>query len=230
MTTTSATTTLEAVTLDLYRDIHKGIRAELFALVGTAGSTDPADAGGRAALAAHVADVRQVLDDHAMHEDTAIQHHVEAHLPDVAEVVARDHVDFEHRAERLDALAAEAAGPAGDHRRLLHLLHLDLALFTSSYLAHQDLEERVIMPRLEAAIGFEAVLAANQQIIESIPPAMMARSLAFMLPAMNVDDRTELLGGMRAGAPAEVFDGVWSLVGSVLGSSDTAALAARLGI
>ena len=44
----------------------------------------------------------------------------------------------------------------------------------------------------------------------------MAASLAFMLPAMNVDDRAELLGGMRADAPAEVFSGVVSLARSVL--------------
>ena len=48
----------------------------------------------------------------------------------------------------------------------------------------------------------------------------MAQSLALMLPAMNVDGRTELLGGMRAGAPAEVFEGVWSLAGSVLDPTD----------
>ena len=58
----------------------------------------------------------------------------------------------------------------------------------------------------------------------------MAQSLALMLPAMNIDDRTELLGGMRAGAPAEVFDGVWSLAGSVLDADDLAALARRLGL
>ena len=51
-----------------------------------------------------------------------------------------------------------------------------------------------------------------------------------MLPAMNIDDRAELLGGMRAGAPAEVFDGVWGLAGSVLDPTDLAALATRLGI
>ena len=56
----------------------------------------------------------------------------------------------------------------------------------------------------------------------------MARSLAVMLPAMNLDDRAELLGGMRAGAPAEVFQGVWSLAGSVLAPADRAALATRL--
>ena len=51
-----------------------------------------------------------------------------------------------------------------------------------------------------------------------------------MLPAMNLDDRAELLGGMRAGAPAEVFQGVWGLAESVLDPRDLAPLAARLGV
>ena len=51
-----------------------------------------------------------------------------------------------------------------------------------------------------------------------------------MIPAMNIDDRTELLGGMRAGAPAEVFEGVWGLVGSVLDPADVRTLADRLDI
>ena len=58
----------------------------------------------------------------------------------------------------------------------------------------------------------------------------MAKSLALMLPAMNVDGRSELLGGMQAGAPAEVFAGVWSLAGSVLEPTDLAAVARRIGI
>jgi hypothetical protein len=58
----------------------------------------------------------------------------------------------------------------------------------------------------------------------------MASSLAIMLPAMNVDDRAELLGGVRAGAPAEVFAGIWGLTGSVLTPADYEQLAVRLGM
>ena len=54
--------------------------------------------------------------------------------------------------------------------------------------------------------------------------------LAVMFPAMNVDDRTELLGGMRATAPAEAFAGVWSLAKSVLSVDDHRAVAVRLGL
>jgi hypothetical protein len=84
------------------------------------------------------------------------------------------------------------------------------------------------MPALEAAVGVAQVGAIHESILSAIPPDAMARSLALMLPAMNVDDRAEMLGGMRDGAPAEVFDGVWSLAGSVLALADHAALARRL--
>jgi hypothetical protein len=57
----------------------------------------------------------------------------------------------------------------------------------------------------------------------------MAKALALMLPAMNIDDRTEMLGGMQQEAPAPVFESVWGLTRSVLTPGDFRALAARLG-
>ena len=86
------------------------------------------------------------------------------------------------------------------------------------------------MPALEAAVGVQDVVAIHQAILAGIPPEEMGRSLALMIPAMNIDDRAAMLGGMRAGAPSEVFDGVWSLVGSVLDPDDHRALARRLDI
>ena len=50
-----------------------------------------------------------------------------------------------------------------------------------------------------------------------------------MIPAMNVDDRAELLGAMQHDAPPEAFDAVWGLTQSVLTVADFRALAARLG-
>ena len=230
-TTRSTTPTLQGVALDLYKDIHKGIRAELFSVTGTAGSIDPADRAARLALAEQVAGLAHLLVTHAEHEDAAIQPVLVEQLPDLAERVELDHLTLEARLEDLRAWALAAAdahprtgGPA------CRTLYVELASFTSAYLDHQDVEERVIMPALEAAVGVEAVLAIHQAIVGSIPPEEMGAALAVMLPAMNVEDRTELLGGMRAGAPAEVFEGVWALAGSVLEAHDHAAVAARLGL
>ena len=218
----------ELVAFDLYRDIHKGIRAELFALTGTAGAIDPADVCSRLDLAAHVASVATVLSSHAEHEDNVIEPALHQHAPHLADRIATDHVLLEATYDRIADLAQTLASADAEQRRLAHQLYLELTAFTSSYLAHQLVEERVVMPALERTIGVDAVIGMHVAIVGSIPPEQMAQSLAFMLPAMNVDDRTELLGGMRASAPAEAFAAVASLARSVLVPSDFSALAARL--
>jgi hypothetical protein len=221
----------ESVTFDLYRDIHKGIRAELFAVTGSAGRLDPGDRPARVALADHVGRVVDLLVLHAEHEDASIQPAIEEHMPAYAEHIAADHLAIEARLVDLRALANEAVdAPRETQRSEVHRTYVELASFTSAYLAHQDYEERVVMPALETAIGVDAIIAVHQSIVSSIPPEQMAATLAIMLPAMNVDDRTALLGGMKAGAPAAVFEGVWGLAASVLTPADHAQLADRLGI
>jgi hypothetical protein len=219
-------TDFDLVTIDLYRDIHKGIRADLFGVITTAGSLDPADKSARIDLQHRVHSVVELLVSHAEHEDAAVQPAIELHLPALAETIARDHATFETRMVTLRDMADVAVTTPSD----VHRLYLEFASFTSAYLEHQDVEERIVMPALERAIGVDAALAIHQAIVGSIPPDEMAKSLALMLPAMNIDNRAELLGGMRAGAPAEVFEGVWGLAASVLAPADHEALGRRLGI
>ena len=214
---------------DLYRDIHKGIRAELFAVTLSAGAVDPEDRQGRAALADHVVSVADLLTAHAAHEDDLIDPVLSQHLPDLAQQIAADHAILDRRFHSLVDQARSLPHEPDRGRPVLHWLYLDLASFVSAYLEHQDLEERAVMPALERAIGPEAVLEIEQAIVGSIPPDQMAASLAVMLPAMNLEDRVDLLGGMQAGAPAEVFEGVLGLARSVLEPRDHRALADRLG-
>ena len=217
------------VAVDLYRDIHKGIRAELFAVTEEAGRADAAQNGDRAALVDHVRSLVWLLTSHSEHEDGAIQPVLEQRLPDLARRVAADHDAIEARLATLADLATATVDvDAIEARAGVHALYGELASFTAAYLHHQDVEERVVMPSLEAEIGVDATAGIHQAIIGSIPPDEMARSLALMLPAMNVDYRVELLGGMRDGAPADAFQAVWSLAGSVLAPADHAVLARRL--
>jgi hypothetical protein len=228
--TPSAGDRLRPVSFDVYRDIHKGIRRELTALIGDAGRLDPADAFGVDELASHVQRVVDLLLDHAHHEDAHIQPAIMRYALALGARIADDHERLDAAMTRLVALATEARDCTVGRRHLLHELYLDLAAFTGEYLLHQDLEERQVGQALDAAIGFEGLLAINGAIVGTMPPEELTAGLAVMFPAMNVDDRTELLGGMRASAPTEAFDGVWSLAASVLTPADHRAVAARLGI
>jgi hypothetical protein len=220
----------QAVTADLYRDIHKGIRAEMFRVTQLAGSLDPSDRRARTAFAADVEGLVQVLESHAEHEDNAVQPALQACRPDLAATIAADHIVLDARYHTLREVSAAAVDATADSRVAMHHAYLELASFTSAYLAHQHTEEQIVMPALEAAIGVDAVRTIHGHIVAALPPQEMATTLAFMLPAMNVDDRAELLAGMRANAPAPVFEGVWGLAGSVLAPADYAVLGSRLDI
>lgn len=221
----------ELVSYDFYKDIHKGIRGELFRVTALAGNLDPGERCARAQLAERVNTLFDLLVAHAQHEDDFVQPHVVTYAPFYAEVIAADHerledqmVDIRGRVER--AATAPSAEQAG---RVRHC-YWDLAAFTSAYLEHQDFEERRVMPALDAVMDTDELIAIDQAIVASIPPDQLAVGLGLMLPAMNIDDRAAMLGGMQAGAPPEVFAGVWALAGSMLTPADYRALGARLGI
>jgi hypothetical protein len=221
----------ERVTLNSYRDIHKGIRAELFAVTGAAGTLDPHDRAGRADLARHVRSVVDLLVSHAEHEDAVVQPVLEAQLPALAAQIAIDHPHIEAQIEEIRDLADAAVdAPDTEVRDDVFRVYMELASFTSAYLVHQDFEERDVMPALERAVGIDGVVALHQAIVGSIPPDEMMRTLPLMLTAMNIEDRAEVLGGMQAAAPPEVFAGVWNLAKSALAPADALALGNRLGV
>lgn len=220
----------ETIPVDLYRDIHKAIRVELFDATAAAGRIDPADRPDRHAHAARLHDVARMLALHAEHEDDVMDDAIRRVLPEQADSIRAEHTSLDAEMTVLVEFAEFALARPGDDRAYAHGLYLGLASFTSRYLAHQDREESVVMPELHRRYGVEPLLEMNDRIISSIEPDDMARSLSKMLPAMNVEDRVELLSAMREGAPAEVFDGICGLASQVLEPADSSMLRQRLGL
>lgn len=228
---TVETAPLERVNLDLYRDIHKGLRNGLFGVTFAAGQVDPGNRDAVAAVAGRWHDLVAVLVGHAEHEDEFMQPVIEEHFPALADVIAVAHPELEAQMAALEVLAERATDACERDRRLaVHRMYLGFASFTAAYLQHQEFEELRVMPALAEKIGFEAVLAMHGAIVASIPPDEMVKALTLMLPGMNVEDRAELLGGIKAGAPAEVFAGMMGLAQSVVSPADYEQVATRLGV
>jgi hypothetical protein len=225
------TAAIETVTFDIYRNIHKGIRHGLFGVTVAAGQVDPHDTEAVRELAQRWTDLVSVLVAHAEHEDDFVQPVIERFEPAYAMEIAEAHPRLEAQMAELEVLADRATDACAKQARLLtHRLYLGLASFTAEYLQHQEFEEFEVMVMLSQHLSFDELLAVDNAIVASIPPDMMAKSAALMLPAMNIEDQVELYEGARAGVPPEVFAGMVALGETVLDPERYQALAGRLGI
>ena len=211
----------------LWRDIHKGLRWGLSVLVTDSGSLDPSDEEARADFVTTLALVVDVLDSHARTEDAVTGPVVEHHLPELGAQIAAAHAAMDPKVQAL-VESAEALEGAADPRAALLALHLDLAAFTAEYLAHVDVEERTVLPALEGALGVDGVRELEQAFLAAVPPEEKLDGMVLMFPAMNVEERVEVLGMIRKGAPADWFDQVWEVAAEVLEPDDVEVLAGRL--
>jgi hypothetical protein len=225
------TAALETVSYDIYRDIHKGIRNGLFSVTRAAGEVDPHDADAVRGLAERWTDLVGVLVAHAEHEDGFVQPVIERYNPAYAAEIAEAHPRLEAQMAELEVLADRATDACPEQVRLLtHRFYLGLASFTAEYLKHQEFEEFEVMVMLSQHLSVDELLTIDNAIVASIEPDMMARSAALMLPAMNIEDQTDLYEGARAGVPPEVFQGMLMLAESVLEPVRYQALCNRLGV
>ena len=215
---------------DFYREIHKGIRYAMFHTTMSAGRVDVGDPDAVEAILAAATDLFELLHLHHRHEDEFVQPLIDTHAPELAMLVAAQHIDVDDgiaHAARLCHDLATVAQPGRGHAA--HRLYLDLTRLTGSYLAHQLVEETEVMPALRAAVPTEELLALDMQLRASVPPPVMADAMAFMLPAMNTEERVDMLGGMSM-APPPVFAVLRRAATKALTADEWAVVAARLGL
>ena len=199
--------TTATVRWDLYREIHKAMRHALFGVTRLAGVADPGDEASTRRLLDEWREVRFVLVGHHEHEDEHCDPLVRRHAPELRDELEAGHDAAAAGLARIDASThrIERAG-APERQELLPALHLDLAGFTASYLHHLEFEESRAMPALDRVLPDEDLERVTNQIRGNVPPADMCRYLHYMVPAMTFSERLDMLGGMHAGAPPEIFE------------------------
>ncbi|MEY2446113.1 MAG: hypothetical protein QOE00_2693, partial [Ilumatobacteraceae bacterium] len=229
----STTTFVDADTTDgydFYREIHKGIRYAMHHATIETGRLDVTDADQVEAVLAGITDLFDLLHLHHHHEDVFVQPLIEAHAPDLAMIVTAQHIDVDDGINHLVRLGQNLASVAQSGRtNAAHRLYLDLTRLTSAYLTHQLVEETEVMPRLRAAVPTEKLLQLDMELRASVPPPVMADVMAFMLPAMNVEERVDMLTGMSM-APPQVFAVLRRAAKNALPTADWTVIADRLGL
>lgn len=216
---------------DLYREVHKGLRSALFGLTTTLGATDVADPAERSVAVERVAAVIALLHTHHGHEDAFIQPLLVRADPKLAAIVDAGHEETERDILELEQLAARLSGADGAAAVVAgHALYARTALFTAQYLAHMALEEGAVMDALRGAMSDDDLFAVEMELRGSVAPPTMCEFITVMVPAMNRSERAAMLGGMHAGAPAEVFELFRASAEACLAPDAYRTLAADIGI
>jgi hypothetical protein len=220
-----------AVPFDLYREVHKGLRFALFDLTVAVGRADCRASSDRTEVIARTNAVIRLLHAHHGHEDAFIRDLIEIHAPALAAIVDEGHLETDQDLLEIELLVERLATCAPELRVAVGLdLYRYLALFAARYVAHMALEEGSVMEALRDAMTFDELFAVEIAIRSSVAPPLMVEFMAVMLPAMTPDERTDMLGGMQAGAPAEIFELFRSAAETILSADEYAVIAARIGV
>lgn len=222
------TVRLSVPRVDLYAPIHKALRlfmGDTLARVGRIDVTDGADM----AAALHQVDALLVAcRNHLAHESQHVHTAIEARRPGATHRVAAEH---EEHLDAIAALGADAAAlQAMPTSSAAHRLYRHLALFVGENLVHMNVEETAHNAALWELCSDAELMDIHQRILASIGPEEMTMTLRWMVPALNPNERAELLGGLQRELPPEAMRQVLDLVRSVLDDTAWARLARALGL
>jgi hypothetical protein len=219
------------IPFDLYREVHKGLRHTLFQLTVAVGSADCADGNARQDVVDAVHRVIALLHAHHDHEDTFLRPVISAQDPHLAAMTDAGHDEIEADLVEIELRTDKLASATGGEAFAAGLdLYGHLALFTARYLAHMSLEQDIVMKKLRDTMSIEELFAIEVALRSSLSPTTMCEFLTFMMPALNIEERTGMLAGMKAGAPPEVFESFRSATEAALDLNDYRTVATRIGL
>lgn len=210
---------------DLYRGIHKALRAVMADTLLAAGRFDADDDAEVADVVARARILAGYCRHHLDNENAYIHPAMESRSPGSSSGTAMDHA---HHLESIDALeqAIVALAMAGKDSRddAAYELYLVLSTFVGENLAHMDVEERHNNAVLWRTHSDRELQDIEQAIVSGLTPDLLLAFMRWMIPAVTPSERAGMLGGMQAAMPQEAFAGILDVVLPYLNGEERAKL------
>jgi hemerythrin-like domain-containing protein len=219
---------MESQRVDVFINVHKGLRRGLLGLSGRIGNLDWTEPEAFKAAGAEFAQVLHFLREHAENEDKVQVPFLEQKSPGATRQMTEDHQRMEKELDQLEkdwGRISASLNPA----QAGYGFYLAFNRFLSGYLAHMDLEEREITEAIYRHFTDQEISGEFKKIIARTSPQDMGMMLGYMIPGMNAVERLVFLSNLKAAAPQPVFEGVKGLAQRVLAAKDWEKLSARLG-
>jgi hypothetical protein len=179
--------------IDIFRNVHKGLRSALFAAVQALGRA-PAQVIPAPPLAAQLREVLHFLTHHAENENLLLPL-LETKAPQLAQHLRLEHERLERQVLRLRELISTATCVA---------IHSQWIALTASYLLHMQEEEDEYESQLRSVLSRDEIAWFARTAVERTSPADQRMMLGYILPAIEDREATAFLQRLPPALAAEL--------------------------
>lgn len=205
---------------DIYTGIHKAIRALLFDIAATVRTTDAASAEETSAVAARLAHVVELVEEHGRHEEQFIHPQVAAVEPALVADLESAHAALDGLLDQLRAALHDLAQVDDDGRPgAWAAVDRTLSRWVGGHLQHMADEEERILPATWAWFDDAAIVAMRTKIQLDTAPERYVEWLHWFARGMSRPEVLALLRASQHTAPPEVFQAMLAVVRDALPDS-----------
>jgi hypothetical protein len=206
---------------DIYRLIHKALRAFMCDTLTAVGSMDPHEDAERRTVLTQVRALLDFCQGHLAHEDHFLHSAMEGRAPGSTRRTADDHTAHKHWFDDLaQACVAveEADGPA--LAGAAAQLYRKLAVFVGENFVHMNVEETENNEVLWRTHSDAELIAIEQAIVASLSPQEKQFSGRWMLPMVTPEERALVVNNLRSALPPQAFAGILTMLMQSLSDSN----------
>ena len=191
---------------NIYGFPHKGLRSAMSQMSKLSGNTDYSDAGSLEKLKTLTTEIVTLLDLHRHSEEDVVLPALEKKVPGSTAENVKEHEQIEKEIQAFDKQLKNVT--VNSSPDLGAKFYEAVNNFYSKYIPHMAMEENEINPLIWANFTDEEVMAWHGQIMSTLTPDQIMLWFKYIVPALNPFERTMIMGGFKANAPAEFFDKV----------------------
>lgn len=191
---------------EVYTPVHKGLRYALGVLTHKASSLNFEDNEKLEAFIKEFEPIAVILHAHAVHEDSHIQTLIDKFIPQYSDRLEAEHHDTEELLNDLEnQIQTIQQASVYERQELGREWNHSLNRFVAAYLNHLQTEEIYVQQGLWDNMTDEEIMNLSVAIRSDIQPEQLMIYFRYMIPAQNIYENVELLGGMKMYAPPEAY-------------------------
>lgn len=214
--------------VNLYAFPHKGIRSALSRLSMLSGNTDYSDAESLEKLKKLTTEIVTILNLHVHSEEEVVLPPLEEKVPGSTAENVKEHEQIEKEIQAFDKQLKNIT--VNSSPDLGAKLYEAIYNFHSKYIPHMTMEESKMNPLFWANFTDEELMAMHGQVMSTLTPDQIMLWFKYIVPALNPFERTMIMGGFKANAPAEFFDKVLHMLKEYMSENEHSKLGTTLSI